>query len=184
MIEKGSLIPEEYISLDQWHDRIWQDYAEDEMVLNEMKRALTKVYTNTNTCFGLIYTAPHGYKGDFEIIDRIYQQKMATDKSFTRWDAYCQQLNAVKPVRNRKQYFCDLLNQLNQNKPKARILNLTSGSGRDVKEFFEENPDIGIQLDCVELDKNAIQYTRKLIGKRENIRFINHNILILNSDQQ
>src|SRR4051812_38941450 len=58
---------------------------------------------------GFGYRKPHGYAGDFEIIDSIYQQKTSTDARFQKWDKYFHSTEACKAVRNRKEYFVQLV---------------------------------------------------------------------------
>src|SRR5262245_13579878 len=52
------------------------------------------------TIQGLGYRKPHGYAGDFEIIDHIYQQKTSEDRRFKKWDKYFHACHAAKAVRN------------------------------------------------------------------------------------
>ncbi len=61
------------------------------------------------TIQGFGYRKPHGYPGDFEIIDFIYQQKVTSNKLFQKWDYYFHAQHAPKAVRNRKKYFIDLV---------------------------------------------------------------------------
>ena len=42
--------------------------------------------TSTKTMQGFVWLKPHGYAGDFEIIDRIYQQWISPDHRLAKWD--------------------------------------------------------------------------------------------------
>lgn len=58
--------------------------AEDISILHEaLGSALSQ-----STMQGFALAKPHGYAGDFEIIDRIYQHAISSDPNLARWGAY------------------------------------------------------------------------------------------------
>ena len=61
------------------------------------------------TMQGFALNRPHGYSGDFEIIDRIYQHHVSPDPALANWDRFFHRQAAPKAVRNRKTYFHRLL---------------------------------------------------------------------------
>ncbi len=134
------------------------------------------------TLQGFAYSKPHGYAGDFEIIDKIYQHQVSTNPRLTKWDVYWQNQAAAKAVRNRKAYFHALLDEYRQaaNGRTLRILNVASGSGRDMFEYFELTGAEDVEFVCVEQDANAIRYASALCAPHlGRIRFVNQNALRL-----
>ncbi len=185
LIEKNGPTPADYQALDDWHDRVWDNFKDNEQAMKDIRNALGLVYKSVDTLLGLTFLAPHGYKGDFEVIDRIYQKRVSSINYLEKWDAYFHNhLKAPQAVRNRKTYFKNILShKLNAN-PSLTVLNLASGPCRDLKEFFETHPTAPVTFDCVELDENAIAYAQKLTNYTPNINFIHKNVFRYATDQQ
>ena len=117
---------------------------------------------STSTMQGFALAKPHGYAGDFELIDRFYQSYVSPDPQLAAWDRYAQRHAGAQAVRNRKTYFRDLLlRHAHPDRPIA-VLNLASGPGRDVFEFFSHHPHLPVTFDCIEQDANAIRYATEL----------------------
>ena len=138
------------------------------------------------TLQGFGYRKPHGYAGDFEIIDYIYQQKINENEKFQKWDKYFHSQDAVKAVRNRKAYFIELVKEkcLSINKP-LRILNIASGPCRDVLELLEKVPTEKLKIHCVEMDPKAIEYAKNLLGRFfGSVEITQKNIFKFNTDEK
>ena len=140
------------------------------------------------TLQGHVLNKPHGYAGDYEIIDRFYTRYTSPDERLAKWDNYLHGFAAVKAVRNRKTYIKRLLGaKMAAHKCAApfEMLNLASGPARDLYEFFNEHPDAALTADCIDLDKNAIGFAEKLLGKfRSRVAFHNKNILRFTPQKQ
>lgn len=140
------------------------------------------------TLQGFVLTKPHGYAGDYEIIDKFYTLHTSPDERLAKWDDYLHRFPAVKAVRNRKAYIKNLLKEkLSKAAPGAAfdMLNLASGPARDLAEFFNENPGADLSVECIDLDQNAINYAAKLLGPHAyKVRFHNKNILRFNAQKQ
>ncbi|HEV7330196.1 MAG TPA: class I SAM-dependent methyltransferase [Flavisolibacter sp.] len=121
---------------------------------------------------GFSFQRPHGYAGDFEMIDRLYTEYISADETIERWDRFAQAQPAAKAVRNRKNYFKGLL----LNEPVRSVLNLASGPGRDMKEFYDANPGSKVVVDCVEWDQKAIAFASQLL-KQHPVTFTRKNVL-------
>lgn len=123
----------------------------------------------------------YGYSGDFEIIDHIYTRRTQTDPNLRLWDLYFHSQAAPVAVRNRKAYFQDLMASHVANGPRGQalaVLNVASGPARDVREFFMNNPDADVQIDCVDMDAHAIAYAQNLCAPWESkLRFHHRNVL-------
>ncbi len=116
------------------------------------------------TMQGFAFTKPHGYSGDYEIIERIYQSRISSKSNLANWDVYFHAQAAPNAVRNRKRFFKHWLHSLEKLHPgrDVRVLNLGSGSARDVFEYFVENPGSGFVIHCVDHDAKAIAFAAKL----------------------
>jgi extracellular factor (EF) 3-hydroxypalmitic acid methyl ester biosynthesis protein len=136
-------------------------------------RPLVPAFQSPRTITGFSYLQPHGYAGDFELIDRLYTHYISTHPEESKWDRFAQAQPAAKAVRNRKDYFIRLLNSGKYH----HVLNLASGPGRDLKEFFDQAPHATLQVDCVEIDPNAIRYAEGLIHRKKQVRFLRQNVL-------
>ncbi len=139
-----------------------------------------------HTLHGHSRRKPHGYAGDFEIIDFIYQHKIIATKKFEKWDKYVHSLAATRAVRNRKDYFIQLVNERMTctNRP-LRILNIASGPCRDIYELFKTVSPDKISIHCVDLDSNAIQYGRNLLGDfSEHVQFTRANIFKFDTNEK
>jgi SAM-dependent methyltransferase len=135
------------------------------------------------TLQGLVCAHPHGYRGDFEIIDKIYVRHLAADPGLLRWDAYFHSQPAARAVRNRKDYFHTLLDSHAARCPGLRVLNVASGPGRCMFEWLSARVDSGAAFTCVDLDPDAIAYAAALnqdhVGR---IEFQRRNAVRLSMD--
>jgi len=180
LLHKNGPDPEDYQELDNWYKNIHllkKKQIIGDKELNELRKHFKEAYSTTETLQGFVYNQPHGYKGDFEIIDKIYQYHIS--EKLEKWDNFFQLGSAPKAVRNRKDYFKQLLNEkVTTQSRHYEILNLASGPCRDILEYFEENINSSkVYFDCVEIDENAVKYANQLLASHlKNIHFYNANI--------
>ena len=129
------------------------------------------------TIQGCALNKPHGYAGDFEIIDKIYQHHVSPNPALAKWDLYFHQLHAPIAVRNRKDYFHGLLDSLPRD-TESRILKVGIGPGRSMFEWLSANPQSPAVFDCLDIDPNAIRYATELNQAfLDRINFIRTNAL-------
>ncbi|MEA3467259.1 MAG: hypothetical protein U9R57_03430 [Thermodesulfobacteriota bacterium] len=88
------------------------------------------------TIQGHAFHKPHGYAGDYEIIDKIYTKWLSPELELQVYDKYFHKQEAPKAVRNRKKYFIDIVRSLAVGKSHTAVLNIGSGPGRDMLEYF------------------------------------------------
>ena len=152
----------------------------------QLKEAFGKAMS-AETLQGFAFTKPHGYAGDYEIIDKFYTFYTSPDERLAKWDKYVHSIPAVKAVRNRKTYIKNLLAEkmkTHYSEQPFEMLNLASGPARDLFEFFNENPDASLRADCIDLDTNAISFASKLLAPFSNrIAFHNKNVLRFHSSK-
>jgi extracellular factor (EF) 3-hydroxypalmitic acid methyl ester biosynthesis protein len=178
LVENGGPEPEDYMMIDSFLAVIAANEEFDGKMPEELFEALKPTLT-TETMQGFAHQKPHGYSGDFEIIDRIYQEWKSPNPEYRRWDEYFHQQAAPKAVRNRKTYFKKMLTNLTstRNGTGTAVLNIGSGPGRDMLEFFSSADNPHITVDCVDIDKNAIAHATGLCADyMDKITFHERNI--------
>ncbi|MCF7955753.1 MAG: class I SAM-dependent methyltransferase [Phycisphaerae bacterium] len=178
LVENGGPNPEDYLVINSFLDLLAETKDFDNKLPPELQ-AILEPTLNKDTMHGFARSKPHGYSGDFEIIDRIYQEWKSPNPDLTKWDEYFHDLAAPKAVRNRKTYFKKMLTELAaaNNGSGTAVLNIGSGPGRDMLEFFETADDPHVKIDCVDIDENAIAYATELCADyMDKITFHKRNI--------
>ena len=157
--EHGGPRSEDYKKLDQTWSRIMDAVYSGNLSTDRIRETwgLMGEAFGTETLQGHVIRKPHGYVGDFEIIDRIYQYSICESLDLRAWDEYFQSREACHAVRNRKDYFIDLLSDMVTQHGQFRVLNVGSGPARDILEFHLRS-NSHVLFDCVEMDSNAIDY--------------------------
>lgn len=174
IISNGGPTKSDYSALKQAIDEIRNLSEEDEQSLMEILKPVLDV----NTMQGHAHIKPHGYSGDYEMIDKIYTQWKSNDPNLKLWDDFFHSQEAPIAVRNRKKYFINLVKTITQSSTQPiNILNIGSGPARDVKEYYDIDKTSPVRFDCIEMDKKAIHYASSLCHEHiDKINFINKNI--------
>ena len=126
---------------------------------------------------------PLGYAGDYKIIDDIYLDKPKTTGFDRLFDNYYQRSSICIGVRNRKEdikkYVSCFVNS--RLKDSLRIMNLASGSCRDIKEIYADKmiTNKNIVFDCYDNDERAHSFAKKLLAGATNVSFFKENALRL-----
>lgn len=142
-----------------------------EKVFNVLTSLLT-----VDSMIGFTFQKPHGYAGDFELIDRIYSKRVSDNKSLEKWDLFYHDLEAATAVRNRKKYFKDLVDSARSKHGNPLVLNLGSGPCSDLYEYFQKSPNSSVRFDCLDMDEAAIEYGSAVCDNFvNNITFIQKN---------
>lgn len=136
--------------------------------------------SSTSTLQGHVCLKPRGYDGDFEIIDKIYSYHRSSNEREAAWDDFFHFGDASKAVRNRKDFFKSVLATMPRH---SKILNLACGPSRDLLEFMQSN-DFELSIDNVDLDENAIAYSKLMLPPSGNIQFHHKNVLRFSPEQK
>ena len=124
---------------------------------------------------------PLGYAGDFKIIDDIYQNEPRTQGMDRLFDNYFQMSAISVAVRNRKEDFKRIIADFINHQPKRRlrIMNLASGSSRELKELIALNRYLvkRVAFDCYDSEQKAVDYARSLLSGFPNVNFIKLNAI-------
>lgn len=127
---------------------------------------------------------PYGYAGDFKIIDDIYKNSPTTTGYDRLFDNYFLTSAISTAVRNRKEDFKrEILKHVNQYPltKKLEIMNLASGSAREIKEFLVDNNGVRnrVHFNCFDIEPKAHEYAKELLREYKNVSFIVENIIKL-----
>lgn len=154
----------------------------DEKLKLEFYNVLKPILT-LDTLLGFTFLKPHGYAGDFQLVNLIHTNHITDIEHLRAWDVMYQQLAASVALRNRKAYLNKFLDEEYEAKGYLRVLNLGSGPCRDIREFMDERPNIKIDIDCVDSDISAIAYAKDLCGRySDNVHFQHKNALRYRTD--
>jgi len=140
--------------------------------IHRMRKWFNGAMETEDTMQGHVCLKPYGYDGDFKIIQKIYESKVSNNPIYQKWDLFFHKGDAPKAVRNRKKYFLNKLKELDDN---SSVLNLACGPCTDLLEF-QSSTDKTLKFDCVDLDKNAIEYAKNKLSPDGNISFTQANI--------
>ncbi len=152
-----------------------------------MGRVTKEEISEVNACFGTQFLErtlhgrgflkPNGYPGDYLFLDRIYTNHISENPVYGIWDQYVQQNGAPDAVRNRKEYFKHLVKAKAKSSASLKLLNIVSGSGRELAELYRVTPANKIRTTCVEIDKEAIAFSKALNKEYlECIEYVNSNV--------
>lgn len=169
MVEKGGPEPSEYDSFQRWLDEVADELRSgkiDQDDLEKLREAFGRALSS-ETLQGFSLHKPHGYTGDFEIIDHMYQEYVTDDPSLKKWDQYFHSQSAPIAVRNRKAYFKKLLKGAERKgaekgKDPVYVLDVASGPARDIYEFLNNGREHNVLFECVDSDADAIAYAKDL----------------------
>lgn len=114
---------------------------------------------SVGTLQGMALRKPHGYAGDFEMIEKIYANSVSPEPALRKWDIYFHHQAAPKAVRNRKVYFIKLLEALAHG---SRMLDLGVGPGRDIHDYFRSCPSPDVHIECIDVDRHAIDHAKAI----------------------
>lgn len=179
VFERGGPEHSEYARLNDAFNQFYQCATAEDIA--ELQKTITFLLNDDafqSSTFGHAFCKPHGYAGDFELIDKMYQQTVSGHAMYRKWDEFYHWHAAARAVRNRKAYFKYFLTtKLEGTSKPFRILNIASGPCRDVLEALEEHPQADMHFDCVEMDLNAILHAVKLNKSHlPHLTFFNKNV--------
>lgn len=165
-VDRGGPVPSEYETLASIFDKIAlvrtpADQAAIEAFARESRGAFDSVQTNQ----GFVCLKPHGYHGDFEIIERIYKGYVSEVAHLKNWDLFFHWSSAPRAVRGRKEYFIELVqSQLAGRRSGLAILNIASGPCTDILEMLQICCDQVVSVHCVDQDGKAIERSKSVLG--------------------
>jgi predicted O-methyltransferase YrrM len=162
VVEKDGPDPEDYgdmlNALDVLHSEefVIEDGLAKRRATNEDFAKLVdehwRVFNSTATMQGFARLKPHGYAGDYEIIERIYNKTAASEPELVKWDTFFHLADSVNAVRNR----ADVLEQICNDREPGSLLSVGGGPALDLRKIaLSANPPREIVL--LDNDSNAIK---------------------------
>jgi SAM-dependent methyltransferase len=130
---------------------------------------------------------PQGYPGDYEIIEKAYNNLPLSRGLGLLLDMYFLNTTLAHGIRYRRARMRELLSEEMQRRPRARVLNIGCGPCREVVELAPVIRETGAQFTCVDFDPDALVYSadRMLGGGLENqVAFRQYNALRMISAQR
>ncbi len=114
------------------------------------------------TMQGVVLAQRFGYPGDFELLDCIYKGCTCADPALARWDVFFHGQPAIRALRNAKAFFRSWLSQaeadFDNRLPRLRLLCPGGGPGRELLEYFAENPASRVFCTYLDPDARAVAY--------------------------
>jgi extracellular factor (EF) 3-hydroxypalmitic acid methyl ester biosynthesis protein len=185
-VERGGPKPSEYVELNDYYISINSMLKEDKITrsqIRELWAACGEAFSE-DTMQGFVCKKPHGYHGDYEIIDRIYMEWISPKKHLENWDKFFHWQAAPKAVRNRKKYFKNILSEIDQSQViEPAVLNVGSGPCRDIYEYKCKHPLSKLHFDCLDMDSKAIEYSKQLLNGSD-VTFFCKNAFRFRSEKQ
>ena len=171
LVERGGPEPAQYAELNNWFREVMAMARSNENGKEQLE-ALWEACGDAfsvRTLQGFVVRKPHGYHGDFEIIDWIYTQKTADNGKGKLFDLMFHNYEASRAVRNRKDYFINkCLEMAKDHKRRLDILDIGCGPCRDILEMYKASGNgTNIYFHCVDHEPEAIKYANKLLANTD-----------------
>ena len=121
------------------------------------------------------FTKPHGYRGDYKLMEMIYNNKPISEGLGIYFDRYFLNNPYSIAVRGRRKKITELLRDNLQkiNLPLINVLNLGCGSCPEIKDLFDSfHPKNNFNFTCIDFDQMALDFSK------ERLKFLPENIKV------
>lgn len=125
-------------------------------------------------------TWPQGYPGDYEIIEKAYNNQPLSPGVGQLFDRYFLATTLANGIRYRRALMRDILAEEMRERQGARILNIGCGPCRELTELASVIRDTRTQLTCVDFDSDALEYSADRLrasGLQDHVEFRRYNAL-------
>lgn len=164
----------------------------DEPLINDVKhrvRSLLGHFLYQSTVFKRGFEKPHGYPGDYKMLEIVYDNVEVSAGIGKYIDRYGLDVPYSTAIRLRKDTMRDMLYDFinTSTQEKLKILNLASGACRDIREMLRQPMTYQGKVDllCIDQDDSALGYSQEklsqLAADHIDIHLIKGNILRLES---
>lgn len=120
------------------------------------------------------FTKPHGYRGDYMLMEMLYHNKPFSEGIGIYYDKYLQNNPYSIAVRGRRKKITELLRDNLQkiNLPSINVLNLGCGSCPEIEDLFDSfHPKNNFNFTCIDFDQAALDSSKeRLKSLPENIK--------------
>lgn len=193
IVERGGPNQDDYRELVQTFDVIFrQDFTIQNGVSTRVHRTHSldsffsrheDIFRTTSSMQGFAFSKPHGYAGDFEIIERIYTMSNSHRSNIIKWDAFFHYGSAARAVRNRSSLLSELIAELQP----SGFLSVGCGPALDVvgaASLFEKHPRVSLLDNDLNALSRARINTRSCQGLFESIEYYHKNALRFRSENK
>lgn len=167
-------------------------YLNDEPLINDVKhrvRSLLGHFLYQSTVFKRGFEKPHGYPGDYKMLEIVYDNVEVSGGIGKYIDRYGLNVPYSTAIRLRKDTMRDMLGHFinTSTQQHLKILNLASGACRDIREMLRQPIAYKGKVDllCIDQDDSALNYSQEklsaLPNDRIDVHLIKGNILRLES---
>ncbi|MBI3354520.1 MAG: PilZ domain-containing protein [Nitrospirae bacterium] len=136
------------------------------------------------------FTKPHGYRGDYMLMEMLYNNKPFSEGIGIYFDRYLQNNPYSIAVRGRRKKITELLKKSLQeiNLPSINVLNLGCGSCPEIKDLFDNfHSKNNFNFTCIDFDQAALDYSKerlKLLPENIKIKLQKENVINLMKSQK
>lgn len=132
-------------------------------------------------------TWPQGYPGDYEIIEKAYNNQPLSSGLGQLFDQYFLSTTLASGIRYRRALMREILAEEMRGRRAARILNIGCGPCRELVELAPVIQDTGARFTCVDFDTEALRYSADRVrscGLQDHVEFRQYNALrMVNADR-
>lgn len=127
-----------------------------------------------------------GYPGDFQLIDWIYTNKPDSEGEGLLWDSLFLRQPGAQSIRNRKDILTKRILSAYEKHNRISGLNLACGPCREIMEIKHALNSNGsnCSFHCVDHDKRAIAYAKRLINGNADITWDVANVFYIHPRQK
>jgi len=165
-------------------------YLDNEALINDVKqrvRSLLGHFLYQSTAFRRAFEKPHGYPGDYQTLELVYDDVAVSAGIGKYLDRYGINAPYSQAIRLRKDLMRDLLYDFiaSSKQQKLNIMNLASGGCREIRELFKQTiPYQGkVNFFCIDQDELALNYSQEKLSDVDtgtfDIHLVKGNILRL-----
>ena len=128
--------------------------------IKELFRKLIYPYMSSSIIMKRALDKPRGYPGDYMMLEYIYDDKAVSTGLGMYFDMGFLRSRLTTAVRDRKSMLRDILQNIIKNGNKLNILNLASGSCREIRELGPDSLRNISKLTCIDFDSEALNYSK------------------------
>ena len=181
--EMDCLMADAITDMEQAVDSFERSVGDDKVLIAKTQ---IKLREKTDHVFAKSYynrarTWPHGYQGDYEILDFHYRNVPVSQGVGLYLERYLLKSALAVAVRERKELLKDALKAELRAREKPHILDIACGPCREIFELSEDFQRSGASVICIDHDEEALSYAKNQLAptglQMDRIAFIKYNAM-------
>jgi SAM-dependent methyltransferase len=130
-------------------------------------RLLVQNYIYKSKLLSRFYRKPQGYPGDYLMFELLYDNKPISKGLGYYFDNLILGYPFTKSIISRKNYMTAILKkEIFDSLNNQTILNIGSGSCREIKELLPLGIDKKVEFHCLDQDQDSLVYAKSLLANR------------------